>query len=230
MIPVYDEPGVTLYHGDCIEVMRSLPDASVHAVVTDPPYGLEFMGKGWDGADGFRRSLNEAAAGRENVLGRTSTKAPEYNTGRGVRVAAERASELTAKGKGHTTSAGPYLAAGVDSIRVAGLPFQEWCEVWATEALRVLKPGAYMLSFGGSRTWHRLSVAIEDAGFEIRDSIAWLYGSGMPKGLNLDGDFAGWGTGLKPAFEPIVVARKPLGQTVKASMAEHGTGAIKHCC
>jgi len=224
--PYFRSGPVTLYHGDCIEVMRTLPDASVHAVVTDPPYGLEFMGKDWDGADGFRRSLNAADAGRESVFGRTSKRAPEYNTGRGARVAQERASELTEKGRGHSTSAGPYLAAGVDSIRVAGLPFQEWCAVWAAECLRVLKPGGYMLAFGGSRTWHRLSVAIEDSGFEIRDTIAWLYGSGFPKGTNLDGEFAGWGTGLKPAYEPIVVARKPLGQTVAASMAEHGTGAI----
>lgn len=254
MIPVYDEPGVTLYHGDCIEVMRSLPDASVHAVVTDPPYGLEFMGRKWDGAEGFTESL--------------------ARIGRGVEVAAERAGELTAKGKGHATSAGPYLAAGVDSIRVAGVPFQEWCEVWATEALRVLKPGGYMLAFGGSRTWHRLSVAIEDAGFEIRDSIAWLYGSGFPKSMDVSKaidkaagaerevigrdpnwrarvhgegtyeggqtrpefltapatqtarDWQGWGTALKPAFEPIVVARKPLAGTVAANVMAHGTGAI----
>lgn len=226
MKPFYEDSGVTLYHGDCIEVMRTLPDGSVHAVLTDPPYGLEFMGKGWDGADGFRRSLNEADAGRDSVFGRTSAKGPEYNTGRGVRVAAERASELTAKGKGHATSAGPYLASGVDSIRVAGVPFQEWCEVWATEALRILKPGGHLLAFGGSRTWHRLASAVEDAGFEIRDSIAWLYGSGFPKSHNLTGDWEGWGTALKPAFEPIVVGRKPFPATVAANVAEHGTGAL----
>lgn len=249
MKPYYeDDQGITLYHGDCIEVMRGLPDASVHAVVTDPPYGLEFMGREWDS---FKPSV-----------------------GRGVKVAAERASELTAKGAGHTTSAGPYLAAGVDSIRVAGVPFQEWCEVWAAECLRVLKPGGYMLAFGGSRTWHRLAVAVEDAGFEIRDSIAWLYGSGFPKSMdvskaidkmkgaerevtrealapaNYDATIsfdqrastdrerrdhpatataaaaAGWGTALKPAFEPIVVGRKPLAGTVAANFIEHGTGGI----
>jgi len=222
----FQAPGVTLYHGDCIEVMRTLPAESVHAVVTDPPYGLEFMGKDWDGADGFRRSLNEADAGRDSVFGRTSKKAPEYNTGRGVRVAQERADEMTPAGTGHATSAGPYLAARVDSIRVAGLPFQEWCTAWATEALRVLKPGGYMVAFGGSRTWHRLASAVEDAGFEIRDSIAWLYGSGFPKSRNLDGDWEGWGTALKPAFEPIVVGRKPLAGTVAQNTAQHGTGAL----
>jgi len=236
VIPVYDEPGVTLYHGDCIEVMRSLPDASVHAVVTDPPYGLEFMGKEWDAP--WLQHPGKAWGTRD------------------------KSEDLTGK------SSSPFLAAAVNQYR-AGLPFQEWCEVWATEALRVLKPGGYMLAFGGSRTWHRLSVAIEDAGFEIRDSIAWLYGSGFPKSMDVSkaidkaaghwrgkageattengsmsganyertekGDpitpaaaaaAAGWGTALKPAFEPIVVARKPLAGTVAATFMEHGTGAI----
>ncbi len=229
MKPYYSDDSVTLWHGDCLEVLRSLPDSSVDSVVTDPPYGLEFMGKDWDGANGFRRSLNPADTGRDNAFGRTSAKAPEYNTGRGVRVAAEWKSELTATGKGHTTSVGPYLASGVDSIRVAGRPFQDWCEEWSRECLRVLKPGGHMLAFGGSRTWHRLASAVEDAGFEIRDSIAWLYGSGFPKSLNLtdeNGDRTGWGTALKPAFEPIVVGRKPLAGTVAANVFAHRTGAI----
>src|SRR5690606_20181016 len=157
--------------------------------------------------------------------------------------------------------------------------FQEWCEQWAAECLRVLKPGGHMLAFGGSRTWHRLASAVEDAGFEVRDSIAWLYGSGFPKSLNVAKAIAtgggrpedirraamgegyepsgrgrvnydhgggsvmngtatdltltpdaerwqGWGTALKPAFEPIVVARKPLAGTVAANVREHGTGAL----
>src|SRR5690606_17682322 len=92
--------------------------------------------------------------------------------------------------------------------------------------LRVLKPGGHLLAFGGSRTWHRLQSGIEDAGFEIRDSIAWLYGSGFPKSRNLDGDWEGWGTALKPAFEPIVMARKPLVGTVAANVLAYGTGAL----
>lgn len=216
--PYYQDEHVTLWHGDCLDVLQNLPAGSVDAVVTDPPYGLEFMGRKWDGDAGFLESLSA--------------------TGRGARVATERAGELTERGSGHSTSAGPYLAAGVDSVRVAGRPFQDWCHAWATECLRVLKPGGHLLAFGGTRTWHRLACAIEDAGFEIRDSIAWLYGSGFPKSLDVskaidkaaaaavDRRWEGWGTALKPAFEPIVVARKPLAGTVAANVLEHGTGAL----
>lgn len=143
-----------LQHGDCRKVLAGMPDASIDAVVTDPPYELGFMGKRWDAA--------------------------------GV----------------------AYDAA-----------------MWA-EVLRVLKPGGYLLAFGGTRTYHRMAVAIEDAGFEIRDSIHWIYGSGFPKSHNLKDDWNGWGTALKPAHEPIVVARKPLVRTVAANVLEHGTGAL----
>jgi site-specific DNA-methyltransferase (adenine-specific) len=98
-------------------------------------------------------------------------------------------------------------------------------ETWA-EVLRVLKPGAHLVAFGGTRTHHRIWCAIEDAGFEIRDTIMWLYGSGFPKSHNLDGDWEGWGTALKPAFEPIILARKPLDGTVAENVAANGTGAL----
>jgi len=98
-------------------------------------------------------------------------------------------------------------------------------ELWA-ECLRVLKPGGHLLAFGGSRTYHRLACAVEDAGFEVRDQIMWLYGSGFPKSLNLKDEWAGWGTALKPAHEPIVVARKPLTGTVANNVLEWGTGAL----
>jgi hypothetical protein len=143
---------VELLHGDCLERLKELPDCSVDACVTDPPYGLSFMGKAWD-----------------------------------------------------------YDVPTVD--------------VWR-EVLRVLKPGGHLLAFAGTRTQHRMAVPIEDAGFEIRDMIAWVYGSGFPKSRNLDGDWQGWGTALKPALEPITVARKPLMGTVAANVLEHGTGAI----
>lgn len=98
-------------------------------------------------------------------------------------------------------------------------------EIWA-ECLRVLKPGGHLLAFAGTRTHHRMAVRIEDAGFEIRDMIAWVYGSGFPKSHNLHDDWEGWGTALKPALEPITVARKPLIGTVAANVLSHGTGAI----
>jgi len=316
----FEGPGVTVHHGDCIEVMRDMPDASVHAVVTDPPYGLAFMGKDWDDA----KMLGQLATGREQR--------------------------------------GAFAYGGTHSRGYSehdGLAFERWVETWAAECLRVLKPGGHLLAFGGSRTWHRLAAGIEDAGFEIRDSIAWLYGSGFPKSLDVakaidkvrddvadvrvvcrwlrarieehptvtiraiadsfgfhprmvehwaardtdsqpslptleqwdalrallgfgdeldaevyrlnmrkgepgeawadrevvgtvtewenrtnyaltsrDGlrrggsknpaarEWEGWGTALKPAFEPIVVARKPLTGTVAANVLEHGTGAL----
>jgi predicted methyltransferase len=111
--PWLELDGVTVFHGDCRDVMRDLPDNSVDAVVTDPPYELGFMGKRWDDSG------------------------------------------------------------------VAYDPF-----VWL-EVIRVLKPGGHLLAFGGTRTWHRLAVAIEDAGFEVRDSMAWMYGSGFPKSLDV---------------------------------------------
>lgn len=94
------------------------------------------------------------------------------------------------------------------------------------EALRVAKPGAFFLAFGGTRTFHRLTCAVEDAGWELRDCIMWVYGSGFPKSHNLHGEREGWGTALKPAWEPILVARKPLCGTVAANVLKHGTGAI----
>ena len=142
----------TLHLGNCIKAMRAMPDNSVDSIVTDPPYGLRFMGKRWD-----------------------------------------------------------YDVPSVDT--------------WV-ECLRVLKPGGHLLAFAGTRTQHRMAVCIEDAGFEIRDMIAWVYGSGFPKSHNLDGEWQGWGTALKPALEPITVARKPLIGTVAANVLAHGTGAI----
>lgn len=134
--------------GDCREVLATMPPESIDSIVTDPPYGLGFMGKGWDHA-------------------------------------------------------------------VPGVEF------WA-EMLRVAKPGAYLLAFGGSRTHHRMACAVEDAGWEIRDTILWLYGSGFPKSHN-----GPWGgTALKPAHEPIIMARKPLVGTVAANVLAYGTGGL----
>jgi DNA modification methylase len=211
MQPVIMVGGAAVFHGSNLDVLPTLPANSVDSIVTDPPYELGFMGKSWD-STGIAYSV----------------------------------------------------------------------ELWR-ECLRVLKPGGHILAFGGSRTWHRLAVAIEDAGFEMRDSIAWLYGSGFPKshdiskaldkaagverevigqtkltgsakmvgGKNPDGIFTdkttailrefadittpatpeaikwqGWGTALKPAFEPVVVGRKPLIGTVAANVLEWGVGGL----
>jgi site-specific DNA-methyltransferase (adenine-specific) len=104
--------------------------------------------------------------------------------------------------------------------------FQDWAHEWAVEALRVAKPGAHILVFGGTRTYHRMTCAIEDAGWEIRDCVMWVYGSGFPKSHNLKDEWQGWGTALKPAWEPIIVARKPLIGTVAENVLKHGTGAM----
>lgn len=152
-----------LHHGDCLEVMAGMEAASIDAVVCDPPYGLEFMGKSWDKLTG---KMDVRQPGDANY------QTPDNPHGRSkVRY-------------GYGTSMAPM---------------QEWHCEWAVEALRVLKPSHYLLAFGGTRTWHRLACAIEDAGFEIRDTLMWLYGSGFPKGKAC----------LKPAWEPVILARKP---------------------
>jgi DNA modification methylase len=244
----YADEQVTLHQGDCIEVLQSIPEHSVDAIVTDPPYGISFMGKQWD---------------QPGEFGSASRRGGGPNRRRGDHDAA--------------LNAGTY-----DLSRPAMQNFQRWCTAWGSAGLRVLKPGGHLLAFGGSRTWHRLATGIEDAGFEVRDSIAWLYGSGFPKSLDVSKaidkaavaerevigttsagrsslqrvsrvehgyrdnltqvdpgaievtapataaarQWQGWGTALKPAFEPIVVARKPICGTVAANVLAHGTGAL----
>ncbi|MEX0626129.1 MAG: site-specific DNA-methyltransferase [Chloroflexota bacterium] len=137
---------------------------------------------------------------------------------------ASRHSSLRARNPQHPfrSGAGPrgFMGQRWDGGAVAFEP-----DLWA-EVLRVAKPGAHLLAFGGTRTSHRLATAIEDAGWEIRDCLVWAYASGFPKSRNLGAEWTGWGTALKPAWEPIVMARKPLVGSVVRNVSEHGTGAL----
>lgn len=234
-----------IYQGDCIEVLKTFPDNFFDSVVTDPPYGLGFMNKEWDSPEEHRRLVE-----REKI----------------------RSEQRFKEGKSPTTA--PFSASIRPGLSIKGAKegqwFQDWCNLWAKECFRVLKPGAYLLSFSATRTYHRMACAIEDAGFEIRDMIEWIYGSGFPKSLNIgkavdklqgnerevigqsrngsnslmDGlsgtetttiqditkgtsEWEGWGTALKPAHEPIVMARKPLSEkTVAENVLKYGTGGI----
>ncbi len=182
---VYEGHGVTLHHGDCLDVLRTLPDASVDSVCTDPPYGLEFMGKDWDApwqesdvnADaGFHGGGISQTAGLPSFTGSSNPKCLNCRgTRRGRRDGTAKVAVCLC------VDGGRFPNTRAVEMRAFG----EWCEAWATECLRVLKPGGHLLAFGGTRTWHRLACAVEDAGFEVRDSIAWLYGSGFPKSLDV---------------------------------------------
>jgi DNA modification methylase len=129
--------------------------------------------------------------------------------------------------------------------------FQRWCTAWARECMRVLKPGGHLLAFGSPRTWHRLAAGLEDAGLEVRDTIMWVGGQGFPKSLDISkaidkelgaapggsgaayvpataaaAKWKGWGTALKPAWEPVIVARRPLAGTVAANVLQQGAGGL----
>lgn len=154
-----------LYVGDCIQELRKLPDNSVDSIVTDPPYGLEFMGKDWDAP------WKDARTDKRGIVN------PAEWGGNQDSVSGGNAYSRSRVRHGHAAS---YKV----NPAKTGQQFQAWCEQWAAECLRVLKPGGHILSFGGTRTYHRMVCAIEDAGFEVRDSIHWIYGSGFPKSLN----------------------------------------------
>jgi DNA modification methylase len=225
-LPFLNDGDARLYVGDCIEVMAEMDAESVDAVVCDPPYGIGFMGKAWDAAAITERVERDNAS--RATLGNDSPSRPRRKKPRSSSAYGNRA---IAAGpvRDHTLTrarSGSMHAGEYDLSLTANAAFQSWCETWAREALRVLKPGGHLLAFGGTRTYHRLTCGIEDAGFQVRDCLSWLYGSGFPKSLNLDGEWQGWGTALKPGWEPCVVARKPLPGTVAENVQAHGTGAI----
>ena len=199
---------MTILHGDCIEQMRLLDAESVDALVSDPPYGIGFMGREWDT---FKPSVAEQKQGLRQI-----NKSEHYSRKE------KRAANPNLKGR---TVDGAISSSQIEyDYSVTGLrAFQAWTELWAREAFRVLKPGAHAVVCGAPRAYHRMASGLEDAGFEIRDCLAWLFGSGFPKSLNLG---EGLGTALKPAHEPIVLARKPFKGTVKGNVEKFGTGAL----
>lgn len=194
--------------GDCLEELREMPDNSIDSLVTDPPYGWRFMGKAWDTPDISKQTkIIEEDEWRVASDGRRRKKRQMFDT--------------------KDQAAGSY-----DQTLTGNQAFQEFSKAWAIEAYRVLKPGAHILVFCGPRTYHRMASGVEDAGFEIRDQMQWLFGSGFPKSFNIgkatqDPKWDGWGTALKPANEPILLARKPLSEkTVAANVLKHGCGGI----
>lgn len=209
--------------GDCVRAMRRMPADLVDAVVCDPPYGLEFMGKAWDSFapdDVIRRSgwstCSTDAGFTEGIAGVT----PKYGRRRSTWRCNSCGKRDTFRNDHECT--GGWTPEWVDAAPVESMSFQAWTAAWAAEALRVAKPGAHLVAFGGTRMHHRLMAGLEDAGWEIRDCLMWLYGSGFPKSHN-----GPWGgTALKPAWEPVVLARKQPAGTIAETHATHGTGGL----
>lgn len=195
------EPFFNVQCGDNIELLRELPDNFADACVTDGPYGIGFMGKEWD------------------------TFKPGVEATRIIESKTAESDNPNLKGRQRSPASSPS-AVEYDRTLAGQRAFQSWTEQWAREIFRVLKPGAHLVSFGAPRSHHRMMSGIEDAGFEMRDCLAWMFGQGFPKSLNLHDEWEGWGTALKPAFEPIALARKPFKGTLTANVQEWGTGAL----
>lgn len=202
---------LTLHWGDCLEVLPALPAASVHVVVTDPPYGLQFMGQGWDAPWRADRDIGRTRrpAMRTAGLRDGAHRLPWPQSAPGANVRCRRCRRWR-------VSSRPCRCAEPDfpGLRAAAQrAYQDWCTRWAAGCLRVLKPGGHLVAFGGTRTYHRLACAIEDAGFEIRDSIHWIYGQGFPKSLNVARALGQAGPGL-PGWQrrPSQPRRRRVGR------------------
>lgn len=244
VVPAFVERGVTVYHSDCFAALAALPDQSIDVVITDPPYGLEFMGKQWDtfriddqqvhGYNGREAGAHGGFTAERSVMFAGPVKGTSYGGGkRATTSRCQGCGKRDQMRKPHACPDGTNWRTEVIDPYAApptALAFGEWVREWGLLLHRVMKPGAHLAAFGSTRMSHRLTCGLENAGFEIRDSLAWMYGQGFPKSRNPQHDDPrcpdGLGTALKPAFEPITLARKPLTETIAATVLEHGTGAL----
>lgn len=190
-----------ILHGDLFDVLPTLEAERFDSCVTDPPYGIGFMGREWDT---FKPEISEKLRARGEAWVKKRPDNPNLNGRK--------------RQPGVSPSAVEYNRS-LDGQR----GFQEWTARWAAEVFRVLKPGAHLVVCGAPRSHHRMMCGLEDAGFEIRDCLAWLFGQGFPKSRNLG---AGWGTALKPGHEPIALARKPFKGSITANHQQHGVGGL----
>jgi DNA modification methylase len=245
---------IELKLGDCLEVLKTIPDNSIDSVVTDPPYGIGFMGKAWDTfvPDNVKQAVEQSETSYEKTKD-------------------DKQDNPNLKGRKNAPIGSKSTVAGTYDLSDKGKnDYQRWCYEWGKECLRVLKPGGHLLASNSPRMYHRMAIGLEDAGFEIRDQIMWVYGSGFPKSHNIgkaidkiegnerevvgeyetsipqitpwqdvdrfesknkqtkgNSEWEGWGTALKPAHEPIVMARKPLSEkSIAENVLKHGTGGI----
>lgn len=189
---------------DLFDALPTLAADSIDACVTDPPYGIGFMGKKWDTFSPDKARASKAFAVGHGDKGRADAINPNL------------------RGRRQSPAMSPSQIEYNRSLE-GQRGFQEWTERWAREVLRLLKPGAHLLVCGAPRSFHRMASGLEDAGFEIRDCFSWLTGHGFPKSLNFPG---GLGTALKPAWEPIIVARKPPIGSLTSNLAACGSGAL----
>lgn len=254
--------------------MRAQEANSKDVIICDGPYGLAFMGEDWDSFSVEKDRKSAGGFGKDSPTNENAYAAAQVRYGALGKHFTERPAKdaLKAEGSNRATD-------GALPIYSGGMLYQRFTETWAREAFRILKPGGYLLSFSAPKTYHRMACGIEDAGFEIRDQIDWIYGSGFPKSQNVrrsmdmracraagtegrhfesklpkalepgerpkkgtnylqEGDhicgtfpefeeWEGYGTALKPAHEPICMARKPLSEgTVALNVQKHGTGAL----